>query len=85
MEFPFTYKNDERSKFFQFHGLAHSECRYGTEAFEDMFLLAECDYQIGTISSHFSVIPGLLRFAKGYASPPIYLDIEKASKQEYQA
>eukprot|EP00466_Bigelowiella_natans_P018791 jgi/Bigna1/143370/aug1.78_g18078 len=58
---------------------------YGTEAFEDMFLLAECDHQVGTISSHFSVIPALLRFLKGHNSLPVYMDIEGASKKKYQA
>lgn len=70
MEFPFTYKND---------------VRYGTEALEDMWLLSYCDHQIGTISSHFSVIPALLRFARDpLATPPIYLDIQGARNKRYQ-
>lgn len=57
---------------------------YALEALQDLWLLSETDVFIGTLSSHFSAIPALLRYAKGMATTPTFLDISGVVNQSYQ-
>ena len=68
-EFPYNYTNNGD---------------YGLEAWLDMWLLAESDHMIGTLSSHFSAVPALLRFTRGWSSNPLFLDRDGVANQSFQ-
>jgi hypothetical protein len=57
---------------------------YSMQALEDLWLLSESQHFIGTLSSHFSAVPALLRHAKGHFSLPSWLDLAGVRSGAFQ-
>lgn len=68
-EFPYQYQNNSE---------------YIFQALADVWLLSQCELFLGTLSSHFSAIPALLRHAWGHVEPPVFLDINGVLNQSFQ-